>query len=85
MRADKVHHIHVSHLGNERIVRGARRQVRADRTGQDGSRRRRRLNTGAKHHGDERGTDRSRATGSRRKRDVHEERDDRANRNQENA
>lgn len=40
VRADEFHHVHAGHLSDERVVRGTRREVGADRTGQRRQRRR---------------------------------------------
>ena len=83
MRSDELHHVHAGHLGNERVVRGTRREVGADRTGQHGSGGGSRLNARTQHQRNQRRAHSSGATGCRGNGDVHEERNHRRDGNQE--
>ena len=85
MRADEFHHVHASHLGDERVVRGTRREIRADRAGQNGCSSGGRLNARAQHQRNQRGAHGGGAARGRRNGDVHEERDHCRDRDQEKA
>ena len=82
---DEVHFRHLGHVGDEDVVGRARREVRTDRAAENGSGGGGRLDAGAEHHRNERRTDGGSAAGGRRNGDVDEERDRRADRQQEDA
>ena len=85
VEADEVHHFHVGHLRHVRVVRRTGREIGTDRTGQHRRCGSSRLNAGAEHHGNQSRTHGRGAARSRRNGDVHEERDHRADGDEENA
>ena len=85
VEADEVHHFHVGHVGDVRVVGRAGREVGADRAGENRSSGARGTDAGAQHHGNKRGAHGGGAARSRRNGDVHEERDHRADGNEEDA
>ena len=83
--SDEVHDFHAGDLGDVHVVSGAWRANATVRTHHHGSCSSSRLNTGAEHHRDQRGTDSCGHAGSGRDSHVDDHRDSRTNRNQEDA
>ena len=85
VEGDEVHHVNAGHFSNERVVGRTRREVRTDRAAHHGSSGSGGLDASAQHHRDQRRTHGGGATGGRRNCDVNEERNSRADRDEENA